>query len=149
MCFLISTNLFPMTLTSLPSSPSMNTASRPVSSVESASAKVSLCPASNRISPVFGSTTSLVSFFPFALLAIESFLLNLNLPTFARSYLFGSKKREFMSDSALSSVGGSPGLSFLYISIKASSLEVVLSFPRVASSLSSSPIRSLICSLLP
>ena len=66
------------------------------------------------------------------------------LPTFARSYLFGSKNSAFINEDALSTVGGSPGLSFLYISIRPSSTVLVLSFSSVADNLSSSPKSSII-----
>ena len=67
----------------------------------------------------------------------------------ARSYLFGSKNSEFSSDEALSTVGGSPGLNFLYISIKPSSTFVVLSFSSVDKTLSSSPKRLIISASVP
>ena len=68
-----------------------------------------------------------------------NFLLNLYLPTLDKSYLFASKNNESIRDIALSTVGGSPGLNLLYISNKASSLVLVLSFSIVALNLSSSP----------
>src|SRR5690606_40764472 len=58
--------------------------------------------------------------FPYTTL-FRSFLLNLYLPTFAKSYLLGSKNNAFNKEDALSTVGGSPGLNFLYISIRPSS----------------------------
>ena len=75
--------------------------------------------------------------------------MNLYLPTFARSYLFGSKNKAFNKDDALSTVGGSPGLNFLYISTRPSSTVLVLSFSNVADNLSSSPKRSIISASVP
>ena len=59
------------------------------------------------------STTSSARICPESLLLKESFLLNLYLPTFARSYLLGSKNIPEISASALSTDNGSPGLNFL------------------------------------
>ena len=70
---------------------------------------------------------------------IANFLLNLYLPTLDKSYLLASKNNESIKDTALSTVGGSPGLNLLYISNNASSLVLVLSFSIVALNLSSSP----------
>ena len=70
-----------------------------------------------KISPVLGSITSSATTASTNLFARPNFLLYLYLPTLARSYLLGSKNREFKSDLALSTVGGSPGLSLLYISL--------------------------------
>ena len=50
-----------------------------------------------------------------------------NLPTAERSYLFSLKKRLLNNNSAVSIVGGSPGLKILKISNKASSLDLALS----------------------
>ena len=75
--------------------------------------------------------------------------MNLYLPTFAKSYLLGSKNNAFNNDDALSTVGGSPGLNFLYISIRPSSTLVVLSFSKVAANLSSSPKSAMISASVP
>ncbi len=104
----------------------------------------SLC---TKISPVSLSITSSAARLPIILFSRLSFLLNLYLPTFARSYLFGSKNKELINDEALSNVGGSPGLNLLYISINASSELAVLSFSSVFKSCSVSPNVSIICEL--
>ncbi|GBE37164.1 hypothetical protein BMS3Bbin07_01324 [bacterium BMS3Bbin07] len=56
-----------------------------------------------------------------------SFLFIFSLPTGERSYLFSSKNNPLKSSSAASTVDGSPGRSFLYISISASSRLLTLS----------------------
>ena len=90
-------------------------------------------------SPVIGLTIFSAEIWFAILWFIDNFLLNLYLPTLDRSYLFASKNSESIRDTALSTVGGSPGLNRLYISIRASSLVLVLSFSTVAFNLSSSP----------
>src|SRR3712207_2602085 len=101
------------------------------------------------ISPVNGLTTSSAATWLSSLIYIASFLLNLYLPTLDKSYLLASKNKEFINESALSTVGGSPGLNLLYISSNASSLVLVLSFSIVAFNLSSSPNQSTISASLP
>ena len=83
----------------------------------------------------------------FAILELKSnFLLYLYLPTFDKSYLLGSKNRLLNKFLAASTVGSSPGLNFLYISISASSFVLAVSFAIVAKILSSSPKSAVICS---
>ena len=74
-----------------------------------------------------------------------NFKLYLYLPTFARSYLLWSKNSPLNRFLAASTVGNSPGLNFLYISIIASSAVFIVSLFIVASILSSSPNKSIIC----
>src|SRR5512143_2347456 len=62
----------------------------------------------------------------------SSLLLIFNLPTGERSYLLGSKKRPLNRSFAALRVGGSPGLSFLYISISASDWLLTLSVKSVS-----------------
>jgi len=50
---------------------------------------------------------------PVILVAKLNFLLNLYLPTFAKSYLLGSKNNPLNKFLAASAVGSSPGLNFL------------------------------------
>ena len=69
--------------------------------------------AGTSISPVSISIMSSALTANLILSDIASFLLNLYLPTLAKSYLLLSKNILLNSDSALSNVGGSPGLNFL------------------------------------
>ena len=118
----------------------------PEFSIFFASSRSTLSPSDAMISPVEGSTAFSASTQFSILFASPSFLLYLYLPTLAISYLFGSKNRELSSDEALSFVGGSPGLSFLYISLRPSSLVLVGSLSSVFLSLSSSPKSAMISS---
>ena len=69
------------------------------------------------------------------LFSISVFILSLEfiftLPTDERSYLLLEKNKFLNSSSAVSKVGGSPGLNILYISKSASSLDLALSITRV------------------
>ena len=102
----------------------------------------------------FSTITSPVSVFNilsnaiwFVILELKSnFLLYLYLPTFAKSYLLGSKNKLLNNVLAASTVGNSPGLNFLYISIRASSFDFAVSFDIVANIFSSSPNKLIICS---
>ena len=144
----MSTKLLPITLvisSSLPTpTPYTFTTLTPAFSITRAVSLSILPPASMIISPVLGSITSSAATVPASLVLIASFLLYLYLPTLARSYLLASKKRALSSCCALSTVGGSPGLSFLYISLSPSSKLSVASFSRVFISLVSSPKISII-----
>ena len=51
-------------------------------------------------------------------------------PTLAKSYLLESRNKRLIKASAFTRSGGSPGRSFLYISLSASSLFLVVSFLR-------------------
>ena len=70
-------------------------------------------------------------FLSIILFSIDVFFLNFDiifsLPTDERSYLSALKKRLLNNSSAVSIVGGSPGLSILKTSNKASSLDLALS----------------------
>ena len=101
---------------------------------------------STNISPVSLFIMSLNATCPAILDAKFNFLLNLYLPTFAKSYLLGSKNKLLNKFLAASTVGSSPGLNFLYISTIASSLVFTVSFAIVASIFSSSPNSSTIWS---
>ena len=68
---------------------------------------------STNTSPVSGLIMSLNATCPVILVAKASFLLNLYLPTLAKSYLLGSKNNPLNRFLAASTVGNSPGLSFL------------------------------------
>ena len=98
------------------------------------------------ISPVFGFITSSATATSSSLLPMPSFLLYLYLPTFETSYRLESKNNEPINAFALSSVGGSPGRSFLYISCNASTGVMVVSFSSDFKSLSSSPNKLMISS---
>ena len=97
-------------------------------------------------SPVSGLITSSYATMFVILDAKFNFLLYLYLPTLAKSYLLSSKNNPLNKFLAASTVGNSPGLSFLYISIKASSCVFIGSFAIVAINLSSSPKKSIIWS---
>ena len=64
-------------------------------------------------SPVSGLIMSAYATLPDILFAKLSFLLNLYLPTFARSYLLSSNNNPLNKFLAASTVGNSPGLNFL------------------------------------
>ena len=83
---------------------------------------------STRTSPVSGSIISSNATFPEILDAKLSFFFFFYLPTFAKSYLLGSKNNPLNKFLAASTVGSSPGLNFLYISINASSCDLIGSF---------------------
>ena len=71
--------------------------------------------------------------------------MNLYLPTFDKSYLLLSKNNPLNKFLAASTDGSSPGRSFLYISINASSWFFTVSLLILAIILSSSPKKSIIC----
>ena len=106
-------------------------------------------PFSTRTSPVEGSTICSAASVSTSLLWIPSFLLYLYLPTLARSYLRASNSSELTMDLAFSTVGGSPGLSLLYISLTPSSAFLVLSFSNVLKRAGLSPNVSRISSFDP
>ena len=85
----------------------------PVFWISSAFSSVIIASFSIKTSPVSGSIISLKDTFPVILLARLSFSLNLYLPTFAKSYLLGSKNKPLNRFLAASTVGSSPGLNFL------------------------------------
>ena len=101
---------------------------------------------STKTSPVSESTISSNATLPVILVDKLNFLLNLYLPTFAKSYLLSSKNKPLNKFLAASTVGSSPGLNFLYISIKASSGVLTVSFCIVAVIFGSSPNKAIICS---
>ena len=108
-----------------------------------------ISPAAATISPVFTSTTSSANTLPRTLFLKCNFLLNLYLPTFARSYLLASKNIELSRLSALSTESGSPGLIFLYNSKSPSEYVVAGSLAILAISLGESPKSSNMALLLP
>ena len=85
---------------------------------------------------------SVAAILPVILVAKLNFLLNLYLPTLARSYLLESKNNPLNRLLAASTVGSSPGLNFLYISINASSDVFTVSFCILAINFGSSPNNS-------
>ena len=72
-----------------------------------------ICPFSTSTSPVCKSMISSKASWFVILVARLNFILNLCLPTFAKSYLFGSKNNLSNNVLAASIVGNSPGLNFL------------------------------------
>ena len=134
----ISTKWLPITLKTL-SSTKISTELIPTFWIASAIVLLIFWPCSTITSPVEGFIISVAAIWFISLKFIANFLLNLYLPTLERSYLFASKNKESIKDTAESTVGGSPGLNLLYISNNASSLVLVLSFSIVALNLSSSP----------
>ena len=124
----------------------MSTIFIPAFWISSATSGVIISPAVTNTSPVSLSIISLKATWFLILLAILNFWLNLNLPTFAKSYLLLSKNNPLNKLLAASTVGNSPGLNFLYISINASSLVFIGSFWIVVSNKFSSPNNDLIWS---
>ncbi len=139
----ISTVPFPITLTFL-SSTFTSTIFIPKSCISFAASLDIIVSFSTNISPVSLFNISLYATWPAILEAKFNFLLNLYLPTFAKSYLLGSKNKLLNKFLAASTVGSSPGLNFLYISTIASSLVFTVSFAIVARIYSSSPNKSTI-----
>ena len=136
---------FPITTTFLPFTFTLTTLI-PVSWIAIATSSVIILSFSTKTSPVSGSAISSYAIFPVILVAKLNFLLNLYLPTLAKSYLLGSNNKPLNKFLAASAVGNSPGLNFLYISINASSCVFIGSFWSVAFIFSSSPKSSEICS---
>jgi len=141
----ISTIPFPIILIFL-SPTNISTTFIPEFCISSATSAVITSPACTKTSPVSASIISLAAIFPFILVARFSFWLNLYLPTLAKSYLLLSKNNPLNKLLAASTVGNSPGLNFLYISINASSWVLIVSFAIVAANNDSSPNKSLIWS---
>ena len=109
---LISTKWFPITFIIL-SSTITSTELIPLFWISSASVLEIFSPLLTKTSPVNLSIMSSAAIW-FAILKFKaSFLLNLYLPTLDKSYLLASKNKESINETALSTVGGSPGLSFL------------------------------------
>ena len=135
---------FPIILTFL-SLTSTSTIFKPVFCISSAISSLIIFPFSTKTSPVPGSIISSAAVLPVILDAKLSFLLNLYLPTLAKSYLLESKNSPVNRLLAASTVGSSPGLNFLYISINASSDVFTVSFCMLAISFGSSPNNSKIC----
>ena len=136
---------FPITLTFL-SAIFKSTIFIPAFWIFSATSSVITASFSTKTSPVSGSTILSNAIFPVILVAKFSFLLNLYLPTLAKSYLLGSKNKPLNKFLAASTVGSSPGLNFLYISINASLVVFIGSLSIVVFIFGSSPNNSNICS---
>ena len=107
-----STKWFPITLNTL-SSTKISTEFIPAFWMSAAIALLIFSPCSTIISPVEGFIISVAAIWFINLRLIANFLLNLYLPTLDKSYLFASKNKESIKDTALSTVGGSPGLNLL------------------------------------
>ena len=103
---------FPIILTLL-SFTLISTIFNPVFWISSATSFEITVSFSTNTSPVSGSIISSNATFPVILDAKLNFLLNLYLPTFAKSYLLSSKNRPLNKFLAASTVGYSPGLNFL------------------------------------
>ena len=100
------------TLITLPDSSLRSTDITPAFSISSAFSAVIFSPASARSSPI-GEITGSAKIWPVIRSSKPSFLLYLYLPTLERSYLLESKNKPSRCALAVSTVGGSPGRSFL------------------------------------
>ena len=108
----ISTVPLPITRTVL-SSTLTSTAFIPEFCISNAVSLLITSPAATNTSPVSVFTMSFAATWFAILVARLSFLLNLYLPTFARSYLLSSKNSPLNKFLAASTDGSSPGLNFL------------------------------------
>ena len=107
-----STKWLPITLNTL-SSTKMSTELIPALWMLEAIVLLIFSPCSTIISPVEGFIISAAAIWLINLRLIANFLLNLYLPTLDKSYLLASKNKESINETALSTVGGSPGLNLL------------------------------------